>query len=81
MRHDPEQLATVLEVMSPAEMPDYRCEIDSRFHLIVGANDAKYVALARTLPAPTTMIADAGHDPLFEQPDALATSVAAVLKP
>lgn len=72
LAHDPEQLARVLEVMSPAEMPDYRSHIDRRFHHIVGADDAKYIAIARSLPAPVSIIEAAGHDPLFEQPAALA---------
>lgn len=76
---DPEQLARSLETMGLAEMPDYRPGVDSRFALIVGADDAKYVAIARALPAPVELIADSGHDPLLEQPAALARAISRAL--
>jgi len=60
-------------------MPDYRGEVDGRFALIAGADDAKYVAIARALPAPLTLVADSGHDPLLEQPAALTAALARVL--
>lgn len=73
---DPEQLARSLEVMGLAEMPDYRPEIDAtRFTLIAGAEDPKYLAIARALPAPVEVIAGAGHDPTLEQPYALAGAI------
>lgn len=72
---DPEQLAQSLEAMGLAEMPDYRALVDDRVALIAGADDAKYVAIARTLPAPLTVIADSGHDPLLEQPRALTEAI------
>jgi pimeloyl-ACP methyl ester carboxylesterase len=61
--------------MGLAEMPDYRAAVDHRFALIVGADDAKYVAIARGLPAPVELIADSGHDPLLEQPGPLASAI------
>jgi len=70
---DPEQLARSLEVMGLAEMPDYRLAVDGRCHLIAGARDAKFVAIARDLHAPTSIISDSGHDPTLEQPAALAS--------
>jgi len=74
---DPEQLARSLEVMGLAEMPDYRSAIDAaRFALIAGADDAKYVAIARALGAPLDVIAGSGHDPTLEQPAALAAAIA-----
>ncbi len=73
---DPEQLARSLEVMGLAEMPDYRGMIDARFALIAGADDPKYVAIARALPAPLEIIANAGHDPMFEQPEATTAAIA-----
>jgi len=79
LAHDPEQLARSLEVMGLAEMPDYRRVIDDRFALIAGADDPKYVAIARALPAPLELIADAGHDPTFEQPPATAAAIARAL--
>lgn len=75
MAHDPEQLARSLEVMGLAEMPDYRGAIDERFALIAGAEDPKYVAIARALPAPLEVIARAGHDPTLERPEATAAAI------
>ena len=72
---DPEQIARSLEVMGLAEMPDYRTQIDVRVTLIVGGDDARYVAIARTLPAPLEIIDGSGHDPLLEQPASLARAV------
>jgi 2-succinyl-6-hydroxy-2,4-cyclohexadiene-1-carboxylate synthase len=72
---DPDQLARSLETMGLAEMPDYRAHVDDRFALIAGADDAKYVAIARALPAPLALVADSGHDPLLEQPRALAQAI------
>ena len=77
LMHDPEQLARSLETMGLAEMPDYRSLItEDNCELIVGADDARYVALARALAAPTLTIAESGHDPLLEQPAALAKMLA-----
>ncbi|HEX2689383.1 MAG TPA: alpha/beta fold hydrolase [Kofleriaceae bacterium] len=77
---DPEQLARSLEAMGLAEMPDYRAFVDDRVALIAGADDAKYVAIARTLPARLELIADSGHDPLLEQPRALAAAIDRALR-
>jgi pimeloyl-ACP methyl ester carboxylesterase len=65
--------------MGLAEMPDYRSDIDARFSLVVGADDPRYIAIARSLPAPVTVIADSGHDPLLEQPAGLSTALTAAL--
>ncbi len=72
---DPEQLARSLEFMGLAEMPDYRGAIDDRFHLIVGAEDPTYVAIARALAAPVELIPGSGHDALLEQPILLTAAV------
>jgi len=72
---DPAQLARSLETMGLAEMPDYRAAIDDRFAWIAGADDAKYVAIARALPVRLELIAGSGHDPLLEQPVALAAAI------
>lgn len=72
---DPEQLARSLETMGLAEMPDYRRHVDGRFALIAGADDAKFVAIARSLPLPVELIPDSGHDPLLEQPIALGDAI------
>ncbi len=85
---DPEQMARSLEAMGLAEMPDYRPTIDAalaREHdgraactLVVGADDTKYVAIARSLGAPLHVIDHAGHDPLLEQPAALVKVLASI---
>lgn len=76
---DPAQLARNLETMGLAEMPDYRDLVDDRVALIAGADDAKYVAIGRALPAPLDILPDSGHDPLLEQPAALAAAIARLL--
>lgn len=76
---DPEQCARSLEVLGLAEMPDYRGAIDDRFRLIAGADDAKFVAIARALPAPLELVPGSGHDPTLDQPDALRAAIARAL--
>lgn len=73
---DPAQLARGLEVLGLAAMPDYRGAIDARFALIAGDDDAKFVAIARALPAPLELVLACGHDPTLEQPAALARAIA-----
>ncbi|HUJ57368.1 MAG TPA: alpha/beta fold hydrolase [Kofleriaceae bacterium] len=77
---DPEQLARSLEVMGLAAMPDYWPAIPThrdRIALICGADDAKYVAISRGLPAASfETIPDSGHDPTLEQPVLLARAIA-----
>ena len=81
LRHDPDQIARSLEVMGLAEMPDYRTAITpARTALIVGAEDAKYVAIARSCAAPREEIAACGHDPTLEQPAALEVALARLLQ-
>jgi 2-succinyl-6-hydroxy-2,4-cyclohexadiene-1-carboxylate synthase len=81
---DAEQLARSLEVMGLAEMPDYTPAVPAhraRLALIAGAEDAKYVAIARALPAMSCeTIADAGHDPTLEQPAELAHAIARAVR-
>jgi 2-succinyl-6-hydroxy-2,4-cyclohexadiene-1-carboxylate synthase len=72
---DPEQLARSLETMGLAEMPDHRRHIGDRFALIAGADDPKYVAIARELPSPLELVPGSGHDPLLEQPAALTAAI------
>lgn len=81
LRHVPDQIARSLEVMGLAEMPDYRAAITpSRTALIAGADDAKYVAIARGFAVPTELLADCGHDPTLEQPAALHAAIARLLQ-
>lgn len=75
---DAEGLARSLETMGLAEMPDYRGVVDERVRLIVGGDDAKYLAIARGLPAALTVIEGSGHDPTLEQPERLREAIAAV---
>ncbi len=79
LAHDPGELARSLEVMGLAEMPDYRTAIDDRFALIAGAEDPKYVSIARALPASLEVIAGAGHDPTLERPEETAAAIARAL--
>jgi 2-succinyl-6-hydroxy-2,4-cyclohexadiene-1-carboxylate synthase len=69
---DPEQLARSLEAMGLAEMPDYRPHVDHRFALVAGADDPKFLAIARALPAPLTVLPSCGHDPLLEHGDGVS---------
>jgi 2-succinyl-6-hydroxy-2,4-cyclohexadiene-1-carboxylate synthase len=74
---DAENLARSLEAMGLAEMPDYRGAIvTERVALVAGADDAKYVAIARRFSVSVVTIPDSGHDPTLEQPRALARVIA-----
>jgi len=80
LEHDAEQLARSLETMGLAEMPDYRPMLPTlrdRLALVAGADDAKYVAIARAMPAASLeLIPGSGHDPTLEQPERLAGAIA-----
>jgi pimeloyl-ACP methyl ester carboxylesterase len=84
---DPAALARALETTGLADMPDYRAALAaraSRAHLIVGGDDARFVALAgdAVAHAPALLVevlADVGHDPTLENPDALAGLLARAL--
>ncbi|MEZ4363499.1 MAG: alpha/beta fold hydrolase [Kofleriaceae bacterium] len=87
-RQRPEALARSLENMGLAEMPDYRPLIPalaSRLTLVVGAQDAKFCALADDLVAQAPALSlhrvpDAGHDVPLEQPRALAVLLGELLR-
>jgi pimeloyl-ACP methyl ester carboxylesterase len=53
----------------------------ARVALIAGADDPKYVAIARALPAPLAIVPESGHDPTLEQPEHLAGAIAALAGP
>jgi 2-succinyl-6-hydroxy-2,4-cyclohexadiene-1-carboxylate synthase len=82
-RLDPEGLARSLEATGLAVMPDYRAAVRAhapRLALIAGAEDAKFVAIARGLCAdspalPLDLIPESGHDPVLEQPAGLSRAV------
>jgi 2-succinyl-6-hydroxy-2,4-cyclohexadiene-1-carboxylate synthase len=81
---DPHELARAMDVLGLAAMPDLRAtlvEKARRAHLVVGADDARFVAIARTLvhQAPDLVcdvVANSGHDPTLEQPAELAAIIA-----
>ena len=77
---DPEQLAQSLEQMGLAAMPDYRPVFPhGRVGLIAGADDAKYVAIARGLGEPFEAINGSGHDPTLERPATLGLAITRML--
>jgi 2-succinyl-6-hydroxy-2,4-cyclohexadiene-1-carboxylate synthase len=80
LRLDAEQLAQSLEQMGLGAMPDYKPTVSAqrdRIALLAGADDAKYTAIARGLPARVfETVPDAGHDPTLEQPAVLAAAIA-----
>ena len=81
---DAHTLARSMEVLGLGAMPDFRSalvERAARAHLVVGADDAKFLAIARTLvheaPALVIDVVDgSGHDPTLEAPAELATIIA-----
>lgn len=77
LTRDPEQLARSLEVMGLAEMPDYRSAVAAdRVALVAGADDTKYVDIARRSGVRFVAIPRSGHDPTLEQPAELARVIA-----
>jgi 2-succinyl-6-hydroxy-2,4-cyclohexadiene-1-carboxylate synthase len=79
MMLDADAQARSLEVMGLGAMPDYRFAVNpERCTLVVGADDAKFRALAKGLPAPLSIVEDSGHDPLLEQPELLAMVLASI---
>ena len=84
---DAAALAGALETTGLAEMPDYRPALAaraSRAHLVVGGDDARFVALAGDAAghAPALVVevlAGVGHDPTLENPEALAGLLARAL--
>lgn len=81
--HDPERLARALDGLGLGAMPDLLPrlgEIAVPLDLIVGAEDARFAALARRmLPrlrfGNLVEIAAAGHNPLLERPEEVAAAL------
>lgn len=81
--HDPRELARALRVLGSGGMPDWLPalpDIDVPVRLVAGALDDDFVAHARAmadrLPCAEVRVLEAcGHDPLLEQPHALATAL------
>jgi 2-succinyl-6-hydroxy-2,4-cyclohexadiene-1-carboxylate synthase len=83
--HDPRLLARSLATLGLAEMPDYRAALTgARVHLVAGAEDAKFLAIARELAAeaalPLDVVDESGHDPTLDAPAALAAVVGGALR-
>lgn len=89
LSHDPRGLQASLRVTGLAEMPDLRPRLgDVRLPvtLIVGAEDAKFRALAEEtaalLPdARVVVVPDAGHNLLLERPDVVSSEIGRHLGP
>lgn len=81
---DPQGLAAALERLGLGAMPplaDALAARAERAHLVVGADDDRFVAIARDLHARTPAlvvdeIPSSGHDPTLEAPAALANVIA-----
>jgi 2-succinyl-6-hydroxy-2,4-cyclohexadiene-1-carboxylate synthase len=83
----PAELARALETMSLAAMPDYRDALASRAdraHLVAGADDPKFAAIAAAAAARSPSLGldvldGVGHDPTLEAPERLAPVLARAL--
>jgi 2-succinyl-6-hydroxy-2,4-cyclohexadiene-1-carboxylate synthase len=81
---DPEALAATLERLGLGAMPPLAGALAARAdraHLVVGADDDRFVAIARELRAQTPALGldelvSSGHDPTLETPVALANVIA-----
>ncbi len=76
---NPNALADAMDALSLARMPDLRepvSRVTVPWQMVVGALDAKFVAASRALGAPhVEELADCGHNPLLEAPEALAAAL------
>lgn len=85
-RLDPHALATAMDVLGLGAMPDLTEALVARAdraHLIAGADDTRLRTRAEALASrgvPITIIERSGHDPTLEQPEPLATAIAAALR-
>lgn len=83
----PDGLAGSLDVLGLGAMPDLTAalvERAPRVHLVVGAHDPRFRAIAADLGARAAVavhvIAGSGHDPTLEAPAALAAAIADALR-
>ncbi|MBE7448907.1 MAG: hypothetical protein HS111_08430 [Kofleriaceae bacterium] len=84
---DPGGLAAAREVLGLGAMPDLRPALAARAgraRLVVGADDARFLAIARTLAHASPelrcdVVDGSGHDPTLEAPRALADVIARTL--
>ncbi|HSI04033.1 MAG TPA: alpha/beta fold hydrolase, partial [Myxococcota bacterium] len=76
---DPNALADAMDALSLARMPDLHEAmrgVTLPWQVVVGALDAKFIALAHAMSAPGVVeLADCGHNPLLEAPELLAASL------
>ncbi len=80
LSHDPLRLAAAFEATALAAMPDRAADLPALtmpVHLVAGAHDAKFVALAHAMRAllrhgRLTVVDGTGHNVLLERPEALA---------
>jgi 2-succinyl-6-hydroxy-2,4-cyclohexadiene-1-carboxylate synthase len=78
LRHDPIGLATALEGLGLAAMPDYRDVIavnQASISLLVGSEDEKFCALAAELGLSTHVVDAVGHDLTMEAPRHVAKEI------
>ena len=76
-------LAMMLEATSLAVQPDLRTALSARdftFDYLYGERDEKFAALAAELNAVCHAIPNAGHNAHRENPDAVAASLAQILR-
>ncbi len=89
LRHRAPGLSHSLQVLGLAMMPDYRTALDrikQPIDLVVGADDAKFLAIARDVAdrfptARLRTIAGAGHNLLLESPDEVARIIRKGISP
>lgn len=73
--HSPTALAWALSTLSPGRMPPLQSFLESLtipVHLVTGSLDTKYTHLAQHSKHPHTVIPNAGHDVILENPLAVA---------
>jgi 2-succinyl-6-hydroxy-2,4-cyclohexadiene-1-carboxylate synthase len=83
LAHDSRGLALALRALGLGAMPDWRPllpALRTPLHVVVGAHDAKFRALAEELAAlarnaRVCVIPDCGHNVVLERPEALATVI------
>jgi len=76
-------LARMLEATSLAVQPDLRAALSARdfpFYYLYGERDAKFAAIAAELNAERHVIPHAGHNAHRENPEAVAASLAQILR-
>lgn len=76
-------LAAMLEATSLSRQPDLRAALRARtfpFYYLCGEHDAKFRAIGDELAAPCSLIAAAGHNAHRDNPAAVATRLAHILR-